>query len=598
MSMRTKQEIFCKFLSSSAPYIGLASFLLIIIFFYGCHKVFVEGLCTAFFWLRSTWNVENDYEHGWMIPLFAAFMLYHAWKSMKGIPQKPSLYGLLALTAGALLYLLSVRTMQGRIAIAGLPFMICGLIWCYRGGRAAWHCAFPCFFLWLAIPLPGFQQATVGLQLLASQAVHALAGWCGVATVLEGTNISSATGNWDAFDIAGGCSGMRSLMALIMLSSAWGYLADRLSLWKRCVLALSAIPLSILANAFRVTSIFVCAEYINPAFASKTWHDWSGLLFFFPASLIGLTLIHALLAGELPFFSRRQIVTRRMLNGQGEAPIQASPGESPASAEHHQTSPCEDPPSPNDSPAASAADSSSAATCYSSLLHHLLPPIFLGLAMSLIWVIPHEEKLRQSAISPNLPIGSDLPGWYGIRTQESETERKVLADDTKFSKGIYQSINRISGTPQGPPISVSIVYSGSDMNSSIHRPERCLPAQGHRNLRVSTVNIRLKNGTVLPFTRLDSTMTANEEGQETRYHYIHYYVFVGNDYICSSHYARTLRDIYDQIVHGYTQRWAYFQVGAACRQEDAASIPSTDQQVQELISILLPQLIGQQLLDR
>lgn len=101
---------------------------------------------------------------------------------------------------------------------------------------------------------------------------------------------------------------MRSLLALLMISCTWGYLADSLALWKRITLGLSAIPLSIIANAFRVSSIFICAEYINPAFASKTWHDWSGLLFFFPASLAGLMILHGLLAGEIPFLKRRKTV--------------------------------------------------------------------------------------------------------------------------------------------------------------------------------------------------------------------------------------------------------------------------------------------------
>lgn len=591
-------------------YISCALALAVIFFFYGWLQIFVEGLCSAFFWLRSTWNTENDYEHGWLIPLFALYMLYHAWGSMKSIPQKPSLYGLLSIAFGALLYLLAVRTMQGRIAIAALPFMLCGLIWCYKGGRAAWHCLFPCFFLWLAIPLPGFQQATVGMQLLASQAAHTLAGWCGVQTILEGTNISSATGNWDAFDIAGGCSGMRSLMALIMISAAWGYLADRLSLWKRCVLALSAIPLSIIANAFRVASIFVCAEYINPVFASKTWHDWSGLLFFFPASLIGLALLHALLAGELPFCSRRRTVTRRHTadtrQHTADTPASvASPSvpstpasvPSPPASELRQasTSPSEAA-TPGKQPA-NAIPRPSADSCPRTTLAALiLPPILLTAMMSLVWFIPHEVKLRESAISPELPVGSSLPGWYGVRTQESEIERNVLAADTKFSKGIYQRINRITDQTEGAPITVSIVYSGNDMNSSIHRPERCLPAQGHRQLQASASVITLSNGMRLPCTRLDSTVVSEENGHETAYDYIHYYVFVGNDAICPSHYSRTLHDVYDRIVRGYTQRWAYFQVGTSCEHGDSTAAAKMDKNVRNLIGQLLPRLLNNSLL--
>lgn len=105
-------------------------------------------------------------------------------------------------------------------------------------------------------------------------------------TYLQGTNIRSTEGHWDAFNIAGGCSGMRSLMALIMLSAAWAYLSD-LKFWKKCVLFLSAIPLAVIGNGVRIASIVVMAEYGDARFAAKTWHDWSGLLFFSPSACWG-----------------------------------------------------------------------------------------------------------------------------------------------------------------------------------------------------------------------------------------------------------------------------------------------------------------------
>lgn len=281
------------------------------VWFFGFYPGYWEKTMSAVQWLVSAWNPETDYEHGWMVPLLCLYMLFHACQKLKGETLAGSLHGLWVLLGGALLGLLAVRTQQGRVAIAAIPFLLTGIVWCYWGRRAALKCAFPFFFLWLSIPLPGFQQATVGMQLLATKGAHWGAGLCGVQTIMEGTNITSANGSWDTYNIAGGCSGMRSLMALIMLSTAWGYLADKLSLWKRVVLALSAIPLSILANGFRVASIFVCAEYVNPAFASKTWHDWSGLLFFFPASLLCLVALHGLLAGDIPFLHRRKVVVRR-----------------------------------------------------------------------------------------------------------------------------------------------------------------------------------------------------------------------------------------------------------------------------------------------
>lgn len=306
----------------AARYAAMACTAVVLVWFYAVQSGFGAERWSAVNWLVSSWNAETDYEHAWMVPLLVAAMLYQArtritasLASMEGVR-----WGGLALALfGALLYVAAFRTVQGRVAIGALPFLLTGAVWFYGGGEAAKRAAFPFFFLWMAIPLPGFQQATVGMQLLATQAAHGLANLFGVPTIIDGTNILSANGTWDTYSIAGGCSGMRSLMALLMIATAWAYMSH-LSWWKKCVLALSAIPLAIVGNAFRVGSIFICAEYVNPAFASKTWHDWSGLLFFFPASLAGLTVLHGLLAGEVPFLKRRRCVVVQHRPGEGGRP--------------------------------------------------------------------------------------------------------------------------------------------------------------------------------------------------------------------------------------------------------------------------------------
>ncbi len=298
--------------SSLITWISFIIFLLLTAYYYGFDHIADTGKLTTLDWLIGTWQMESmGYEHGWLVPLIALYLLWHACQRLKGVHPAPSLHGLWSLAPGMLLLLLATRTSQSRVAMAALPFLLTGGVWYFWGRRVALCCAFPFFFLWLCVPVPGFQQATVWMQIIATKLAHWGAGLFGIETLVEGTNITSADGSWDAFSIAGGCSGMRSLVALIMISAAWAYLASGLALWKRVTLALSAFPLAILANAFRVTSIFVFAEYVNPAFASKTWHDWSGLLFFFPASLVGLTLLHGLLSGEIPFLKKRRVVTRR-----------------------------------------------------------------------------------------------------------------------------------------------------------------------------------------------------------------------------------------------------------------------------------------------
>jgi exosortase len=133
----------------------------------------------------------------------------------------------------------------------------------------------------------------------------------GVETYVEGTVILPTKGDWKPLDIAGGCSGIRSLMALLMVSAAWAYIA-KIAYWKKIILFLSAVPLAIIGNAMRITSIFVIAEYGNADFAVNTWHDWSGLLLFYPISLVMLLLIHSLFEGRIPWknLSKKQVTKK------------------------------------------------------------------------------------------------------------------------------------------------------------------------------------------------------------------------------------------------------------------------------------------------
>ena len=266
---------------------------------------------SAFDWLWGAWNGENDYEHGPLFPLIIGGLVLHRFRSLKLAASNGSAWGLLVVVAGALLYAAAYRTLQPRVAIGALPILLWGSAWFLWGWQVARILFFPLFFFWLAIPLPSFQQATTHLQLLATSLAHHGAALCGVDTLVQGNQISSAHGGWQPLEIAKGCSGIRSLMALLMISGAWACIAD-LSWWKRVLLFLSAFPLAIIGNTLRVVSIFVIAEYGNAAWARDTWHDWSGLLLFYPISLALLLVIHSIFEGGLPWNHAKRRQLRRV----------------------------------------------------------------------------------------------------------------------------------------------------------------------------------------------------------------------------------------------------------------------------------------------
>jgi exosortase len=299
--------------------------VLVLVWFYGFEVRYGAGRGqSAFGWIWSAWNGETDYEHGPLFPLIVAGLIFHRSKSLRAAMGQGSCWGLAVVVLGAMFYAAGYRTLQPRVTMGALPILLWGGAWFFWGWRLARMLLFPLFFFWLAIPLPSFQQATTQLQLLATSMAHHGAGLFGVETMVQGTAISSIHGGWEPLEIAKGCSGIRSLMALLMISGAWAYAAD-MALWKRVLLFLSAFPLAIFGNSLRVTSIFVIGEYGDAQWARHTWHDWSGLLLFYPISLLLLLSIHSLLEGGLPWKKansrqvRRVMVTRSDDGGESES---------------------------------------------------------------------------------------------------------------------------------------------------------------------------------------------------------------------------------------------------------------------------------------
>lgn len=259
--------------------------------------------------LRDSWNGETKYEHGPFYPLIILGLIVYRWKDIKLSVGKGENIGMALVILGIIFYVLAYRVIQWRVGVGALPFILHGTVWYLWGRKTALITAFPIYYIWLSVPLPDVQQATVPMQNTSIKISQWLCDLFGVDTYANGATIHSTSQKWDKFEVAEDCSGIRSLMALLMISSAWAYASKGLALWKRAILLVSALPLAILGNGLRVSSIFLIAEYINENFARHSWHDNSGLLLFYPISLISMMLLHALLEGNLPW--KKKTIRRR-----------------------------------------------------------------------------------------------------------------------------------------------------------------------------------------------------------------------------------------------------------------------------------------------
>jgi exosortase len=135
------------------------------------------------------------------------------------------------------------------------------------------------------------QQFTFPLQLLATRLATGLLRLVGVPVLRQGNQIVLAA---MPLDVAEACSGIRSLLTLVTLAIIYGYLVETRK-WVRVVLAVSAVPIAVAANSFRVFGTGLLVQYWDPDKAEGFFHIFEGWLIFVVA-LIMLFAVHGVIS--------------------------------------------------------------------------------------------------------------------------------------------------------------------------------------------------------------------------------------------------------------------------------------------------------------
>jgi hypothetical protein len=180
--------------------------------------------------------------------------------------------------------------------------------------------------------------------------------------------------------------------------------------------------------------------------------------------------------------------------------------------------------------------------------------VFLAVGFSMIWVLPKSESMKPSRLARNLPM--QFGSMRGKQVSVTGKELDILAKDTEFERAQYTN----AAQPAQPAVEVSVVFSGKDLNNSIHRPERCLRSQGWNFVKERKVVVKgaMPDGSDMPFREIVCVKPVKlENGQEIKTMRVQYYSFFGHTVITEDHYGRTLQDMKDRLFKGYDQQWAY-----------------------------------------
>lgn len=265
-----------------AIFAGLLAFLTWIL---GYHKFFGYGIFSVYEWFVQATPPEGDQEHARMVPFISLGLIWMARHRLREVAGKGSNWGLLGVGCGVLLFIFSVRCLQPRIALAAMPFLILGSASFLWGNRVARQLLFPACFLFFMIPVSAIAQATFELQFLITESVGYITKLFGIGIQAMGTTLTAADGTFN-FEIAEGCSGIRSLAAMTMLTAVYVHLTQN-RFWKQIVIFGGSLLFAIIGNIGRIMGIVLTARYYDPEFAAGIMHDYSGYVFF-PVAVIAM----------------------------------------------------------------------------------------------------------------------------------------------------------------------------------------------------------------------------------------------------------------------------------------------------------------------
>ncbi len=251
-------------------------------------------LVMAVYWrvlakLVTDWAEIPDFSHGFLVPIFAAYLAWTKRRTLLKTKIAPTWSGVAIVALGLVVLLLGVYGAELFLSRISLVILLAGLVLSFGGWQLLKELRFPILVLILAIPIPAiiFNQITFPLQILATKLASALLQLFNVPVLREGNIIELSAMK---LEVAEACSGIRSLVSLFTLAIFYGYFLEK-SPMRRAVLAVASVPIAIAANAVRIFGTGLCVQYWDPDKAMGFFHEFSGWVIFL-VSLGCLFIVH------------------------------------------------------------------------------------------------------------------------------------------------------------------------------------------------------------------------------------------------------------------------------------------------------------------
>lgn len=237
------------------------------------------------------------YNHGYLIPAFAAFLLYMRQEPFGEVSDRERWVGVGIIVIGTLMRLAGSYMVQFTIDRVSMVVCLLG-VWMLVGGWHALRWAGPAVaFLLFMFPLPRYfvDNGLRPLQTMATiSSVYALQTF-GVEVYRDGNRIELEHA---PMNVAEQCSGLRMATIFIALAVAIAMISTHRPWWERVVIMFSSIPIALIVNCVRITVTGLLFNLnLDEKIVNEIFHNYPG--YFMVPLALGLLFLEMQILSRL-----------------------------------------------------------------------------------------------------------------------------------------------------------------------------------------------------------------------------------------------------------------------------------------------------------
>jgi exosortase D (VPLPA-CTERM-specific) len=389
-----------------------------------------------------------------MIPLVTAYLIWQRRDFLKTLEFKPTWWPVVLVVLGLFIAVIGEISALYILIHFSLILIIMAMAWSFMGWNAFRYVLIPLLLLVFAIPLPYFLEAvlTAKLQLISSNLGVGVIRLFGIPVFLEGNVID--LGNYQ-LQVVEACSGLRYLYPLMGVGFIVAYMYQ-VSLWKRVVVFLSTIPITIMMNSFRIGVIGVLVEYWGTDMAEGFLHYFEGWIIF--VACLAILVAEMWLLNKL---TKNPLSLRQVF-------VLPEPEVFEDDKVTHRIRPLSAP--------------------------FLVSMALVAVAYFAANIVDQREEVfpeRKSLVTFPLTIDE----WQG-------KQEKLLPSIEQFLNVTDYALNRYTSNTK-PPVNLYVAYYKSQRKGlAPHSPRVCIPGGGWSISEIKRVKIDLSAGNPLPVNRV------------------------------------------------------------------------------------------------